>query len=158
MNKKLQLQVNAIDEGTVIDHIPSENLFKVISILDLDKTKNMITFGTNLNSRKMGTKSIIKISHKFFANDDINKISLIAPHAKLNIIKDYIVVEKKSVEVPDEVIGIVKCINPKCITNNETVTTSFKVTNKEPITLKCKYCEKLTHEHQIIIKKSGSED
>ena len=155
-NKERQLQVNAIDEGTVIDHIPSENLFKVISILELDKTGNTITFGTNLDSRKMGTKSIIKISHKFFETDEINKIALIAPHAKLNIIKNYEVVEKKPVEVPNEVIGIVKCFNPKCITNNEPVTTSFVLTNKEPITLKCRYCEKLTHAHQIVIKNSGS--
>lgn len=155
IKKKLKLKVSAISEGTVIDHIPSENLFKVISILKLDKTKNMITFGANLDSEKMGTKAIIKISNKFFEDDDINKIALIAPNAKLNIIRDYEVVEKKVVKVPDEVIGIVKCFNPKCITNNELVTTSFKVTGKSPLALKCKYCEKITHEHQIVIRKSS---
>jgi aspartate carbamoyltransferase regulatory subunit len=150
--KKLKLKVSAISEGTVIDHIPSENLFKVISILELDKTTNQITFGANLDSAKLKNKAIIKVSNQFFENDDINRIALIAPHAKLNIIRDYEVVEKKVVEVPDRVIGIVKCFNPKCITNNEPVTTSFAVISKDPITLKCKYCEKITHEHQMVIK------
>ncbi|PTN07765.1 aspartate carbamoyltransferase regulatory subunit [Mangrovibacterium marinum] len=152
ITKKLKLKVSAISEGTVIDHIPSENLFKVISILELDKTPNMITFGANLDSGKLDKKAIIKVSHQFFADDDINRIALIAPNAKLNIIKDYEVVEKKIVEVPDRVVGIVKCFNPKCITNNEPVTTSFKVIGKEPLALKCKYCEKITHEHQMVIK------
>lgn len=150
--KKLKLKVSAISEGTVIDHIPSEALFKVISILELDKTKNMITFGANLDSDKLTTKAIIKVSNQFFADNEINKIALIAPHAKLNIIKDYEVVEKKVVEIPDQVEGIVKCFNPKCITNNEQVFTSFKVVSKSPLALKCKYCEKITHGHQMVIK------
>lgn len=150
--KKLKLKVSAISEGTVIDHIPSENLFKVISILELDKTTNMITFGANLDSDKLKNKAIIKVSNQFFENDDINRIALIAPHAKLNIIRDYEVVEKKVVEIPDRVVGIVKCFNPKCITNNEPVTTNFSVISKDPIALKCKYCEKITHGHQMVIK------
>ena len=150
--KKLKLKVSAISEGTVIDHIPSESLFDVISILELDKTHNMITFGTNLDSGKLTNKAIIKVSNQFFENDDINRIALIAPHAKLNIIRDYEVVEKKVVEVPDRVVGIVKCFNPKCITNAEPITTSFSVISKEPIALKCKYCEKITNENQMVIK------
>lgn len=150
--KKLKLKVSAISEGTVIDHIPSESLFDVISILELDKTPNMITFGANLDSGKLVNKAIIKVSNQFFENDDINRIALIAPHAKLNIIRDYEVVEKKIVEVPDRVVGIVKCFNPKCITNAEPITTSFAVISKEPIALKCKYCEKITYEKQMVIK------
>jgi aspartate carbamoyltransferase regulatory subunit len=147
--KKLKLKVSAIKEGTVIDHIPAKNLFKVISILGLDFIDNQITFGTNLESGKLGAKAIIKVSDKFFENDEINKIALIAPHAKLNIIRDYLVVEKKVVETPDSISGIVKCFNPKCITNNERITTWFKVVSKDPISLKCKYCEKITTANQI---------
>ena len=150
--KKLKLKVSAISEGTVIDHIPSESLFNVISILELDKTPNMITFGANLDSSKLKNKAIIKVSNQFFENDEINKIALIAPHAKLNIIRDYEVVEKKVVEVPDKVVGIVKCFNPKCITNHEPMTTHFSVVSKDPIALKCKYCEKITNEKQMVIK------
>ena len=146
---KKKLKVSAIKEGTVIDHIPAKNLFKVISILGLNKIENQITFGTNLESRKLGGKAIIKVSNKFFKDNEINKIALIAPHAKLNIIRNYEVVEKRVVETPDTIKGIVKCFNPKCITNNETITTSFKVIGKDPIALKCYYCEKITTEEQI---------
>ncbi|MDD4145288.1 MAG: aspartate carbamoyltransferase regulatory subunit [Prolixibacteraceae bacterium] len=150
--RKLKLKVSAIKEGTVIDHIPAPFLFKVIAILGLDKIKNQITFGTNLESVKLGSKAIIKVSDKFFRNDEINKIALIAPHANLNIIKNYEVVEKKIVEIPNEIKGIVKCINPQCITNHEKVTTCFKVVATNPISLKCKYCEKLTIGEQIRIQ------
>lgn len=149
MKKKLKLKVSAIKEGTVIDHIPAKNLFKVISILGLDKIDNQITFGTNLESNKLGGKAIIKVSDKFFKDREINKIALIAPHAKLNIIRDYEVVEKRIVETPETINGIVKCFNPKCITNNEEIRTSFKVVSNEPLSLKCKYCEKITNEEQI---------
>lgn len=147
--KKLKLKVSAIKEGTVIDHIPAKNLFKVINILGLDKIENQITFGTNLDSEKLGAKAIIKVSDVFFEDQEINKIALIAPHAKLNIIRDYEVVEKKIVETPEKITGIVKCFNPKCITNNEKITTSFRVISKSPIALKCKYCEKITTLEQI---------
>jgi aspartate carbamoyltransferase regulatory subunit len=147
--KKLKLKVSAIKDGTVIDHIPASNLFKVITILGLDKIENQITFGTNLESEKLGAKAIIKVSDKFFADDEINKIALIAPHAKLNIIKDYEVVEKKVVEIPNTIKGIVRCFNPKCITNHEQIATCFNVVAKEPLALKCRYCEKITSEDQI---------
>lgn len=147
--KKLKLKVSAIKEGTVIDHIPANNLFKVIAILGLDKIANQITFGTNLESEKLGSKAIIKVSDKFFEDDEINKIALIAPHAKLNIIRDYEVVEKKIVEIPKNIRGIVKCFNPKCITNNEKITTYFNVVSTAPISLKCRYCEKLTIGEQM---------
>ncbi len=148
---KRKLKVSAIKNGTVIDHIPASNLFKVISILNLDKITNQITFGTNLESHKLNHKAIIKVSDKFFEDDEINKIALVAPSAKLNIIKDYEVVEKKVVDIPDEVVGIVKCFNPKCITNNEPIKTKFTVVSKEKIALKCHYCEKITSEEHLKI-------
>lgn len=151
IKKKLKLKVSAIKEGTVIDHIPSKNLFKVITILSLDNIENQITFGTNLDSGKLGTKAIIKVSDKFFEDDEINKIALIAPNAKLNIIRDYEVVEKKVVEIPEYIVGIVKCFNPKCITNHEKITTRFKLVSKSPLALKCKYCEKITSGEQVVI-------
>ena len=91
-------------------------------------------------------KAIIKISGVFFEDEDINRIALVAPDAKLNIIKDYEVVEKKVVEVPDTIVGIAKCMNPKCITNFEAVTTRFKVVSKKNVSLKCHYCEKITNQ------------
>jgi len=152
MKEPKQLSVSAIQEGTVIDHIPARNLFKVIQILGLDHIDNQITFGTNLESKRLGRKAIIKIAGVFFEDQDINRIALVAPDAKLNIIKDYEVAEKSVVEVPNEITGIAKCVNPKCITNFERVTTRFKVVSKKPVSLKCNYCEKITDaEHLSII-------
>lgn len=152
MDKK-ELKVSAIKDGTAIDHIPATSLFKVISILGLDKIKNQITFGTNLESKQLGHKAVIKISDKFFEDEDINKIALVAPQAKLNIIKDYNVTEKRIVEVPDKITGIAKCVNPKCVTNHENVTTKFTVTTKNPVSLKCHYCEKITDQNNLEIIK-----
>ncbi len=149
--KKIKMSVSAIKNGTVIDHIPAKNLFKVIQILGLDKIDNQITFGTNLNSDKLGKKAIIKISDKLFEADDINRIALVAPDAKLNIIKNYEVIEKKRVVVPDTISGIAKCMNPKCITNVEQVTTRFKVVSKKSVSLKCHYCEKITNQDNLLI-------
>ena len=113
-----ELQVAALENGTAIDHIPSDKLFKVATLLGLDKEKNQITIGNNFPSNKMGSKGMIKIANKFFAEDEISRIALVAPNVMLNIIKDYQVVEKKTVTLPDELVGLVKCNNPKCITNN----------------------------------------
>ncbi len=151
MSKK-ELQVSAIDNGTVIDHIPANKLFDVINVLGLERLEHAMTFGANLNSRKLGKKAIIKIWDKFLEDDEINKLALVAPSAHINIIRDYEVVEKKTIEVPETVEGIVRCVNPKCITNNESVRTKFAVVKDEPITLKCHYCEKLTDkEHMEIL-------
>ena len=144
-----ELKVSAIENGTVIDHIPTENLFKVITILGLDKTGTQITFGANLDSKKLGKKAIIKVSEVFFEDHEINKISLVAPQARLNVIREFEVVEKSDVTIPDRIIGIVKCFNPQCITNNEAVTTHFEVQNKKNVALKCHYCEKLTTQDEL---------
>ena len=151
---KTKLKVSAIQKGTVIDRIPAEKLFSVIKILGLDKISEPITFGTNLDSRFLGKKAIIKISNRFFKEQEINKIALIAPSAKINIIDEYQVVEKKEVQIPDEIIGIAKCVNPKCITNHENMTTRFKVIDKENIALKCHYCEKITDQEHLKIFRS----
>jgi aspartate carbamoyltransferase regulatory subunit len=149
--KDKRLSVSAIRNGTVIDHIPAEVLFKVVSILKLDTLDNMITIGNSLESEKLGKKGIIKLSEVFFHDDEINKIALVAPCAKLNIIRNYEVADKRVVAIPDEIVGIVKCVNPKCITNNEAVTTRFTVVSKTEVKLKCHYCEKITNRGNIQI-------
>jgi aspartate carbamoyltransferase regulatory subunit len=149
--KDKKMEVSAIENGTVIDHIPANVLFKVITILNLDKIDKQITFGTNLTSKKLGKKAIIKLSDTFFIDKEINKIALVAPQAKLNIIRNFTVVEKRVVEVPEEIIGIAKCMNPKCITNNEKITTRFGVVSKTEVKLKCHYCEKITDQEHIEI-------
>ena len=150
--KKKELQVAALENGTAIDHIPSCQLFKVASLLGLDKMDNTITIGNNLHSNKMGSKGMIKIADKFFKEDEINRIALVAPNVMLNIIRDYEVVEKKTVVLPDELVGLVKCNNPKCITNNEPMATRFHVIDKEKGTIKCHYCERKINKEDIVIK------
>lgn len=149
--KGKELKVSAIKDGTVIDHIPSDSLFRVISILGLKKMTSHMSFGTNLDSKKLGSKAIIKISDRFFNQDDINKIALLAPSAKLSIIRDYKVVEKTEARLTDEISGIVKCVNPKCITNNEDIITKFTKVDSNEIGLKCHYCEKITSNDNLFV-------
>ncbi|HBG41348.1 aspartate carbamoyltransferase regulatory subunit [Limibacterium fermenti] len=146
-----ELQVAALENGTAIDHIPSEEVFKVVSLLQLQKLTNRITIGNNLSSKKMGTKGIIKIADKFFEEDEINRIALVAPKVNLNIIKNFEVVEKKNVSLPDTITGIVKCNNPKCITNNEPMQTRFHVIDKENVELQCHYCESKIKKEDITL-------
>ena len=146
---KKELQVSAIENGTVIDHIPADKLFDVINVLGITGMDNAMTFGANLKSSKLGKKAIIKIWDKFLEDDEVNKLALVAPSAKINIIRDYDVVEKKTVNVPEKVEGIVKCMNPKCITYHENVRTKFTVVKDSPIVLKCHYCEKLTDQEHM---------
>ena len=103
-----ELKVSAIKNGTVLDHIPASQLFKVISILGLKDCANQVTFGMNLESQRLGKKAIIKVADRYFEETEINKVALVAPDAKINIIKDFEVIEKKVLRVPDEISGIVK--------------------------------------------------
>lgn len=134
--------VAAIQNGTVIDHIPTDKTYQVVSLLKLEELTTQVTIGYNYHSKKLGRKGIIKVEDKFFTDEEISRLSVVAPNIVLNIIHDYEVVEKKTVTTPDELKGIVKCNNPKCITNNEPMSTLFHVTDKENGTLKCHYCEK----------------
>lgn len=136
-----ELKVSAIKNGTVIDRIPSDSLFKVINILGLENCKNQITFGTNLDSKHLGKKAIIKVTDLYFETKDIDRIALVAPTAKLNVIRDYEVVEKRLVSPPELVENILRCINPKCITNHEEVHTKFTLISLNPLEYKCRYCE-----------------
>ncbi|GAB4311365.1 MAG: aspartate carbamoyltransferase regulatory subunit [Bacteroidales bacterium] len=148
--KRTELKVSAIENGTVIDHIPSQAVFQVISILGLDKIPNQIMVGTNLDSKKLGKKGIVKVSNKYFESEEINKIALVAPSATLIVINDYTVVYKASVETPETIRKIVKCINPNCITNHEDIPTHFTVlTRNGELRLHCNYCEKYTKKENI---------
>ena len=141
MSKK-ELLVSAIENGTVIDHIPTEKTFQVASLLHLQDMDTPVTIGYNYKSGLMGKKGIIKVSDKFFTDDEINRLSVVAPNIVLNTIRNYEVVEKRRVETPDELRGIIKCNNPKCITNNEPMETIFNVIDKKLGIVKCHYCDK----------------
>lgn len=149
---KKELEVAALENGTVIDHIPADRLFKVVGLLGLEEMSNSITIGNNLVSKKIGRKGIIKVADVFFEEDEINKIALIAPNAKINVIRNYVVVEKRPVALPDTLVGIVKCGNPKCITNHEPMKTVFQVLDKDRVRIKCHYCERVMLKDDIEVR------
>ncbi|MBR6639527.1 MAG: aspartate carbamoyltransferase regulatory subunit [Muribaculaceae bacterium] len=140
MTNKKELAVAALQNGTVIDHIPSSMLFNAVKILGIENIETHVTIGNNLESSKLGTKGIIKVADVFFPEATLNRIALIAPTAKVNIIRDFEVVEKRQVALPDTIVGIVKCGNPKCITNNEPMKTRFEVVDHDDVTIRCHYC------------------
>ena len=140
MKQESQLVV-AIKNGTVIDHIPAEKTYQVVNLLQLEKMETPVTIGYNLPSKKIGKKGIIKVANKFFTDEEINRLSVVAPNIGLSIIKDYEIVEKKTVKTPDTLKGIVKCNNPKCITNNEPMKTYFNVDKAKGL-VRCHYCDK----------------
>ena len=144
MSRK-ELVVSALENGTVLDHIPAENVYKALDILNLKGIENQITIGINLASKVHGKKGIIKIADKFFEDDELNKLALIAPKATVNVIKDFKVVEKKTLVMPKEVVGIAKCRNPKCVTNHQPIKTRFTVKTKgKEVSLLCHFCEKVS--------------
>ena len=140
-----ELVVSALENGTVLDHIPAQYVYKALDLLDLKDIESQITIGINLASKIYGKKGIIKIADKFFEDEELNKLALIAPKATVNVIRDFKVVEKKTLEIPEEVIGIAKCKNPKCVTNHQPIKTKFAtIQNGDEISLKCHYCEKIS--------------
>lgn len=151
MEKKLK--VAALKDGTVIDHIPSDKLFKVVQILHLDTCDNQITLANNLESKKIGSKGLVKIADRALADNETNKLALICPDAKINIIRDFVVIEKRPLILPDEIREVVQCSNPNCITNNQPVTTRFHVIKDDGITvLKCHYCEREVKSEKVKIR------
>ena len=139
-NNKEHMMVAAIENGSVIDHIPTDKLFTVAQLLDLEKCSTEVVIANNLKSQVMNRKGLIKISGKFFTEDEINKLAVVCPNIRVVVIRDYKVAEKIEVTLPESLTDIVKCANPVCITNNEPMRTVFY--RKDGQTLKCRYCGK----------------
>ena len=137
---KKELAVAALRCGTVIDHIPADVLFEVAHLLKLQDSECQLTIGNNLPSRSLGKKGIIKVADTTFPEAVMNRIALLAPEANVNVIENYEVVEKRRVELPDILVNVVRCNNPKCITNNEPMSTRFIVVDRNPVTIRCSYC------------------
>jgi len=142
---KEELRVKKIKDGTVIDHIKAGKGKKVLDILGIgngfSKTTALLM---NVPSKRIGKKDIVKIEDKALKKDEVDKIALVAPRATWNVVKDFKVTKKNEIELPETLEGILKCPNPKCVTNmNEPVKSKFKVEEKEPVKLRCVYCERL---------------
>ncbi len=144
MTRETQLQVEAIKNGTVIDHIPAQFGIKVLKLFDMHNSEKRVTIGLNLPSSALGHKDLLKIENEFINEQQANKLALYAPHATVNQIEDYEVVKKLALELPEQVNNVFECPNTNCITHGEPVESSFRVIEKKnDIRLKCKYCEKV---------------
>jgi len=142
---KEELKVRKIKDGTVIDHIKAGVGRKVLDILGIEGNFPETTILLmNVQSKQIGRKDIVKIENKALKKEEVDKIALVAPNATWNVVKDYKVVKKSRIEIPDVIEGILKCPNPKCISNTgEPMTTKFKVEEKEPVRFRCNYCERI---------------
>ncbi|MCD6146996.1 MAG: aspartate carbamoyltransferase regulatory subunit [Thermoplasmata archaeon] len=139
-----ELKIQPIKNGTVIDHITPGNALKVLKILKIPEnvSDSIVSAVMNVESKR-GRKDIVKIENRELKASEVDKIALIAPNATINIIRDYEVAEKHHVVVPDEIVGIVKCANPNCISNSkEPIQPRFIVKSREPLRIKCFYCER----------------
>ncbi len=155
--EKEKLRVSKIEAGTVIDHIPSGRALTVLDILGISpETEDTVSILINVPSGRFGKKDIVKVEDRELGEDEINKIALTAPEATINVIRDFEVVEKRKVELPEKIRGIIKCSNPTCITNaSEPVTPEFEVVSEAPINLLCTYCERITGEENLLEQLQG---
>ena len=146
-----ELMVRRIKEGTVIDHIDEGKGLQVLNALRIDgKDGSLITIALNVPSGKFKKKDIIKVENKFLKDDDTNKLAVIVPNATINIIKNYKLVEKRRVSLPNEVDRIFRCSNPECITNStEHIESIMDVIDKEGRVLKCRYCSRVLDVNQL---------
>ncbi|MEM4576962.1 MAG: aspartate carbamoyltransferase regulatory subunit [Candidatus Nezhaarchaeales archaeon] len=151
-----ELRVQKIKEGVVIDHLRAGTALKILELLGITgKEGYIITVAMNVPSQKLGVKDIIKIEGRHLSPAEVSKIALLAPKATLNIIKDYRVEKKERLKPPDKIVGILKCSNPTCITNHEPqVQSRFLVISREPLKIKCEYCETLMDQTEITKKLS----
>lgn len=134
-------RIDSIRNGTSIDHLSPGTALEAMKVLGIHDT-GIVTIGMHLESKKFGYKDIIKLENKELTEEEINKITLISPHATISIIKNFKVHDKFKVKLPKTIEGIVRCKNPKCITNVEPVKTKFFITHNSPIKMRCNYCER----------------
>ncbi len=146
-----ELMVRRIKEGTVIDHIDEGKGLQVLNALRIDgKDGSLITIALNVPSGKFKKKDIIKVENMFLKDDDTNKLAVIVPNATINIVKNYKLVEKRRVALPNEVDRIFRCSNPDCITNStEHIESVMDVIDKEGRVLKCRYCSRVLDVNQL---------
>jgi aspartate carbamoyltransferase regulatory subunit len=137
------LKVKTINNGTVIDHIAGGQALNVLKILGISGTTDAtLSVVMNVVSRKLGRKDIVKVEDRELLEEEVNRIALIAPAASINIIRNYKVIEKRMVDLPDEIVGVVRCQNPNCISNTmEPIKSRMLVKAKNPVLLRCLYCE-----------------
>ena len=151
------LLVRRIKDGTVIDHINEGKGLRVLEALEIDGSRgNVITIALNMPSGKLKKKDMIKVEGRFLEDDDTNKLAVIAPSSTVNIIKDYKLVEKRRVSLPNQIEQIFRCSNPDCITNSqEHIESTMEVMDKENLVLKCRYCGRILDVNDLKVSKKN---
>ncbi len=149
MIKKLKVRVTPIGNGTAIDHINPGMGLKIVEVLGMDE-KNGAAIALNTESKRMKEKrkDLILMEDRFLTENELNKIKLLARNATVNTIKNYKIEKKEKLDLPKKAEGILKCINPICITNHEELKTKFSI-KKEPVKAKCFYCETSMDKEEI---------
>lgn len=149
---KKTLRVSKIKNGTVIDHITRGHALDVIKILGITgRTGGVVTVAMNIPSKKLGAKDMVKVEGRELKSEEVDKIALLAPHATINIVRDYKAVEKQRVKLPSVIRGIVRCANPACVSNSdEPVQSTFYVEREEPLRLKCHYCGYIMEKKDVL--------
>ncbi|NMI84195.1 MAG: aspartate carbamoyltransferase regulatory subunit [Candidatus Nitrosopelagicus brevis] len=150
------LLVRRIKDGTVIDHINEGKGLNVLEALEIDGSSgNVITIALNMPSGKLKKKDMIKVEGRFLEGDDTNRLAVIAPSSTVNIIKDYKLVEKRRVSLPNQIEDIFRCSNPDCITNSqEHIESIMEVMDKDNLVLKCRYCGRILDVNDLVSKKN----
>jgi len=133
-------QVEAIANGTVIDHIPAPATLPVVDLIAIGD--DQVFVGMNLRSSRMGRKGVVKIATRELSDRAVSGLALIAPGATICIIRDYVVIAKHPVPVPSRFDDIARCANPNCVTNHEKWPTRMEVIGREPLFVRCVYCER----------------
>ena len=150
MKTPRELKVKPIRNGTVIDHISPNKALRVLKILGLPSKETAVTLAMNVQSSQMGSKDIVKIEGRELASREVDEIALIAPYATINIIRNYEIIGKGKVNLLNQIKNILACSNPNCITNtDEPVNTRFIVLQKEPLILRCHYCERIMDQEEV---------
>jgi len=149
---KKTLRVSKIKNGTVIDHITGGHALDVIKILRITgRVDGVVTVAINVPSKKLNSKDMVKIEGRELKAEEVDKIALLAPHATINIVRNYKVVEKQRVKLPNVIHGIVKCANPACISNSkEPVQPTFYVDNEDPLRIRCHYCGYIMEKQDVL--------
>ncbi len=147
-----ELKVSKIRRGTVIDHIRAGMAPAVLRILGIDRGfSDVVVVAMNVRSTQLGSKDIVKVENQILDEETLKKISIIAPQATINIVKDYQIVEKRGISLPQELRGILRCPNRNCITNfpAERVQSFFICEKENPPQFRCHYCEELVEEARV---------
>ncbi len=152
-----KLKIDKIRKGTVIDHIDAGYALTILNLTGLDETSDLMTIGVNVSSKKYLKKDIIKIENVFLNETQMQQISILSPNAKISLIKDYKVIEKKQVEIPRVIKKLIRCVNKTCITNSgkEPIDYEFNVLEEKPLKIQCIYCDRIYNLQEIKFVSKG---